>query len=62
MSVCLLADITAQFGRLHAKLDHVEARLERTVGLVVRRVGTLMVVVTGVILAALRHWLPGHGG
>ena len=61
MSACLLADITAQFVRLHAKLDHVEAQLERTVVLVVRRMGTLMVV-TGVMLAALRYWLPGHGG
>ena len=26
------------------------------------RLGALVVVVTGVILAALRYWLPGHGG
>jgi hypothetical protein len=45
----------------HAKLDHVDAQLGRTVAGVAGRLGTLMVVLTGVLFAALHYWPPGHG-
>jgi hypothetical protein len=40
---------------LLADLDPFERRL-------MTRLGGLAVVLTGIIIAALRYWLPGHGG
>jgi hypothetical protein len=56
------ADIAAVRTELKAEVAAVRAELKAQPNAIMLRLGTLMVVLTGIILAALRYWPPGHGG
>ena len=55
----LRGEIASVRGLLASETARLDARIER---LDVLRLGTLMVVLTGIILAALRFLPPGHSG
>jgi hypothetical protein len=55
----LLASETA---RLDTRVERLDARLKPLADQIMLRLGALMVVLTGVILAALRYLPPPHGG
>jgi hypothetical protein len=47
---------------LKADIAALEQRLERRIDQVVTRLGALVVVLLGLLFAALHYWPPGHGG
>jgi hypothetical protein len=55
----LLASETA---RLDTRIERLDATVKAQPNAIMLRLGTLMVLLTGIILAALRYWSPGHGG
>ena len=60
------AVVRAELQTVRAEVQGVRTDLKGDIALIehrlLTRLGALVVVVTGVILAALRYWLPGHGG
>jgi hypothetical protein len=54
----LLANET---GRLDTKIERLDATVKAQPNAIMLRLGTLMVVLTGIILAALRYLPPPHG-
>jgi hypothetical protein len=50
----------ADMQRLEAAMRELELRLEARIDRVVVRLGSLIVILTGVILAALRYLPPAH--
>lgn len=54
-------EVTALRGAMQAMERHLNARIERVEQRLLTRLGGLIVVLTGVILAALRYLPPGHG-
>ena len=72
-NVATKADVQASDAALRGEIASIRtllasetARLDATIkaqpNAIMLRLGTLMVVLTGIILAALRYWPPGHGG
>jgi hypothetical protein len=72
-NVATKADVQASEAALRGEIASVRAllvsetaRLDATIkaqpNAIMLRLGMLMVVLTGIILAALRYWPPGHGG
>jgi hypothetical protein len=66
------AEITAQVGsvrsllasetaRLDTRIERLDAAVKAQPNAIMLRLGTLMVVLTGIIVAALHYWPPGHG-
>jgi hypothetical protein len=55
----LLASETA---RLDTRIERLDATVKAQPNAIMLRLGTLMVVLTGIILAALRYLPPGHSG
>ena len=57
--------VRAELQAVRTEVQGVRADLKDDLALIERRLltrlGGLVVVVTGVILAAVRYWLPGHG-
>jgi hypothetical protein len=47
---------------LVSETARLDAAIKAQPNAIMLRLGTLMVVLTGIILAALRYWPPGHGG
>jgi hypothetical protein len=60
------AALRGEIASIRTLLVSETARLDATIkaqpNAIMLRLGTLMVVLTGIILAALRYWPPGHGG
>jgi hypothetical protein len=54
-------EVTALRGAIQA-MERLDATVKAQPNAIMLRFGTLMVVLTGVILAALRYLPPGHGG
>jgi hypothetical protein len=54
----LLASETA---RLDTRIERLDATVKAQPNAIMLRLGTLMVVLTGIILAALRYFPPPHG-
>jgi hypothetical protein len=48
-------------GRLDTKIERLDATVKAQPNAIMLRLGTLMVVLTGIILAALRYLPPPHG-
>jgi hypothetical protein len=49
-------------GRLDTRIERLDATVKAQPNAIMLRLGTLMVVLTGIVLAALRYWPPpGHG-
>jgi hypothetical protein len=68
----LKAEITAQVGsvrsalaaetaRLDTRIERLDAKVVLTGHRLLTQLGGLMVVLTGVLFAALHYWPPGHG-
>jgi hypothetical protein len=55
-------EVTALRGAMQTMERHLNARIERVEQRLLTRLGGLIVVMSGIILAALRYWPPGHGG
>jgi hypothetical protein len=47
--------------RLDTRIERRDATVKAQPNAIMLRLGTLMVVLTGIVLAALRYWPPGHG-
>jgi hypothetical protein len=54
--------LASEIGRLDTRIERLDATVKAQPNAIMLRFGTLMVVLTGVILAALRYLPPGHGG
>ena len=53
-------EVTALRGAVHAMERHLNAQIERVEHRLLTRLGGLVVVMTGIILAALRYLPLGH--
>jgi hypothetical protein len=53
--------LAAELARLDTRVERLDAKLKPLADQVMLRLGALMVVLTGVILAALRYLPPPHG-
>jgi hypothetical protein len=53
--------LAAELARLDTRVERLDARLKPLADQIMLRLGALMVVLTGVILAALRYLPPPHG-
>jgi hypothetical protein len=56
------APLAGEIGHLDTRIERLDATVKAQPNAIMLRLGTLMVVLTGIILAALRYWPPGHGG
>ena len=54
--------LASETARLDTRIERLDATVKAQPNAIMLRLGTLMVVLTGIILAALRYWPPGHGG
>ena len=52
------ADLDGKIGRQDVAIERLRSSLRELESRLTVRLGGLMVVLTGVVLAALRHWLP----
>ena len=50
--------LASEIGRLDTRFERLDATVKGQPNAIILRLGTLMVVLTGVILAALRYWPP----
>jgi hypothetical protein len=55
------APLASETGRLDTKIERLDATVKAQPNAIMLRLGTLMVVLTGIILAALRYLPPPHG-
>jgi hypothetical protein len=55
------ATVASEVVRLDTRIERLDAAVKAQPNATMLRLGTLMVVLTGIILAALRYWPPGHG-
>ena len=54
--------LAGEVGRLDTRIERLDAAVKAQPNAIMLRLGTLMVVLTGIVLAALRYWPPpGHG-
>jgi hypothetical protein len=54
--------LASEIGRLDTRIERLDATVKAQPNAIMLRLGTLMVVLTGIILAALRYLPPsGHG-
>jgi hypothetical protein len=54
--------LASQTARLDTRIERLDATVKAQPNAIMLRLGTLMVVLTGIILAALRYLPPGHSG
>jgi hypothetical protein len=54
--------LAAETARLDTRIERLDGKLKPLADQIMLRLGALMVVLTGVILAALRYLPPGHSG
>jgi uncharacterized small protein (DUF1192 family) len=54
--------LASEIGRLDTRIERLDATVKAQPNAIMLRLGTLMVVLTGIILAALRYLPPGHSG
>jgi 3-oxoacyl-ACP reductase-like protein len=50
-----------EIGRLDTRIERLDAKVVLTGHRLLTQLGGLMVVLTGVLFAALHYWPPGHG-
>ena len=50
--------LASEIGRLDTRFERLDATVKAQPNAIMLRLGTLMVVLTGIILAALRYWPP----
>ena len=50
--------LASEIGRLDTRFERLGATVKAQPNAIMLRLGTLMVVLTGIILAALRYWPP----
>ena len=55
------AVLASEIGRLDTRIERLDATVKAQPNAIMLRLGTLMVVLTGIILAALRYFPPPHG-
>jgi hypothetical protein len=60
VETALRADIQRVEAALRAEMHQIEARLDAKIDRTVTRLGSLMVVLLGLLFAALHYW-PPHG-
>jgi hypothetical protein len=54
--------LASEVSRLDTRIERLDATVKAQPNAIMLRLGTLMVVLTGIVLAALRYWPPpGHG-
>jgi hypothetical protein len=53
--------IAAETARLDTRIERLDAKVVLTGHRLLTQLGGLMVVLTGVLFAALHYWPPGHG-
>jgi len=53
--------LASEIARLDTRIDRLDATVKAQPNAIMLRLGTLMVVLTGIILAALRYLPPPHG-
>jgi hypothetical protein len=53
--------LAAEIARLDTRIERLDGKLKPLADQIMLRLGALMVVLTGVILAALRYFPPPHG-
>jgi hypothetical protein len=54
--------LASEVGRLDTRIERLDATVKVQPNAIMLRLGTLMVVLTGTVLVALRYWAPGHSG
>jgi hypothetical protein len=54
--------LVSETARLDTRIERLDATVKAQPNAIMLRLGTPMVLLTGIILAALRYWPPGHGG
>jgi hypothetical protein len=54
--------LASEISRLDTRIERLDATVKAQPNAIMLRLGTLMVVLTGIILAALRYLPAGHGG
>jgi hypothetical protein len=57
----LKAALAAEATRLDTRIERLDGAVKAQPKAIMLRMGGLMVVMTGIVLA-LRYWLPGHSG
>jgi hypothetical protein len=53
--------LASEIGRLDTRIDRLDSAVKAQPNAIMLRLGTLMVVLTGIVLAALRYLPPPHG-
>ena len=53
--------LAAETARLDTRIERLDAKVVLTGHRLLTQLGGLMVVLTGVLFAALHYWPPGHG-
>jgi hypothetical protein len=53
--------LAAETARLDTRIERLDAKVVLTGHQLLTQLGGLMVVLTGVLFAALHYWPPGHG-
>jgi hypothetical protein len=53
--------LASEIGRLDTRIERLDAKVVLTGHRLLTQLGGLMVVLTGVLFAALHYWPPGHG-
>jgi hypothetical protein len=53
--------LASEIGRVDTRIERLDATVKAQPNAIMLRLGTLMVVLTGIILAALRYLPPPHG-
>jgi hypothetical protein len=59
--VAVRSALASETARLDTRIERLDAKVEQIGSRTFNRLGSLMVVLSGIIIAAMHYWPPGHG-